>query len=137
MRCTGLTFALSLIVTELAPYPVLAATQTALLSVTATVVSSCQISAHLTASTSYIAARAYPASPVSVICTMPTPYDVSYSAGAAPSVTVTTRKAASPEAALGTGNKTPPSDAISGQHAQALHDTPGTNADLITTTVTY
>jgi hypothetical protein len=68
---------------------------------------------------------------------MPTPYDVSYSTGTAPSVTVTTQKAAGPEAALGTGNKAPPSDAISGQPAQALHVTPGTNADLITTTVTY
>jgi spore coat protein U-like protein len=134
MKYTTLAVALGFMASALA---VLAATQTASFSVTATVVSSCQISAPATASRSYIATRASSASPASINCTMPTPYNVSYSTGPAPSVTVTTRKAAGPEAAPGTGNKSPPSDAISGQPAEAQHDTPGTNADLVTVTVTY
>jgi spore coat protein U-like protein len=134
MKYTTLAVALGFMASALA---VLAATQTASFSVTATVVSSCQISAPATASRSYTAARANPASPVSVNCTMPTPYNVSYRTDPAPSVTVTTRKTASPETAPGTSTGSPQPDAASGQPAGAQHDAPGTNADLVTVTITY
>jgi len=134
MKYTTLAVALGFMASALA---VLAATQTASFSVTATVVSSCQISTPATASRSYTAARVSPASPVSINCTMPTPYNVSYSTSPAPSVTVTTRKTAGPETTSGTSNRFSPLDAISGQPAEAQHDTPGTNADLVTVTVTY
>lgn len=137
MKFINMAFALSLIVSDLVPYSAFAATQIASFSVTATVISSCQISAHLTSSRSDIAAMVYPASPVSVICTSPTPYNVSYSTGMAPSVTVTTRKAVSREAAPGTGNKSSPSDAISSRSAEAPHDMPYANAHLVIINVTY
>ena len=76
-------------------------------------------------------------SPVSVNCNMPTRYDVSYSTGPAPSVTVTTRKRTDPETEPGTNNGTSQPNAASGQLAGAQHDTPGTNADLVTVTITY
>ena len=137
MKYTSLAFTLGFLASALASRPVLAATQTALLSVSATVVSSCRISAPATASTSYTAARANPASPVSVNCTMPTPYNVSYSTGPAPNVTMTTRKRTDTETEPGTSHVTPKPDAAFGQPAGAQHDTPGTNADLVTVTITY
>jgi spore coat protein U-like protein len=137
MKYFTLAFALGFLASALASRPVLAATQTASFSVTVTVVSSCQISAPAIAPGSYTAARANPTSPVSVNCTMPTPYNVSYRTDPAPSVTVTTRKSASPETAPGTSNRFPQPDAASGQPAGAQHDTPGTNADLVTVTITY
>jgi spore coat protein U-like protein len=124
-------------VTDLAPGPVFAATLTASFSVTATISSSCQTSVLDIVPGSYISTRARPTSTVSVNCTKPTQYNVSYTTGPEPSVTVTKQKATGHEVALGTGNKSHPSDAISGHLAEAFYDTPGTNADLVAVTVTY
>ena len=137
MKYFTLAFALGFLASALASRPVLAATQTASFSVTATIVSSCQISAPATASRSYTAARANAAFPVSVNCTMPTPYNVSYRTDPAPNVTVTTRKRTDTGTEPGTSTGSPQQDAASGQPAGAQHDTPGTNADLVTVTITY
>jgi len=137
MKFSTLACTLGLLTSAMSSRLVLAATQTASFSVTATVVSSFQVSASATAYGSYTATRANPASPVSVNCTMPTPYNVSYRTDPAPSVTVTTRKRTDPETSPGTSNGAPQPDAASGQPSGAQHDTPSTNADLVTVTVTY
>jgi len=137
MKYSTLVFALGLLASALASRPDIAATLTASFSVTATVNSSCQVSAPATASRSYTTARANPASSVSVNCTNPTPYNVSYSSGPAPSITTTMRKTAGSETVPGNGNGSPQPGAAFGQPAGARHDVPGANADLVTITVTY
>jgi spore coat protein U-like protein len=88
----------------LALRPCLAATRTASLSVTATVVSSCQVSVPATASRTYTGTRANVATPVSVACTNPTPYNVSHSTSLTPSVTEITRKTSGSDTEAGTSN---------------------------------
>ena len=94
MKYVTWAFALGFLASALASRPALAATATASFSVTATVVSNCQISVPATASVSYTTMRANAASLASVNCTSPTPYNVSLSTELAPGVTVTTRTTA-------------------------------------------
>jgi len=137
MKFPVLAFALCILASGLASRPVLAATRTASFSVTATVVSSCQVSAPATASGTYTATRPSPTSPVSVTCTRPTPYNVSYSDGPPPSVTKTTQKTAGSEAFHGTGSRSSRADTASGQSKGEKHDAPGADVDVVTVTVAY
>jgi len=104
MKYITLAFALSFLASALASRPSLAATRTASLSVTVTVVSSCQVSVPSTASGTYTVTRANAATSVSVACTNPTPYNVSHSTGVTPSITEITRKTSGSDTEAGTGN---------------------------------
>jgi spore coat protein U-like protein len=101
MKFSPFGFALCFIALGLTSRPAPAATATASFSVTATVVSGCQVSAPAAVFGVYTAARAAPLSisSVSVNCTSPTAYNVSLSAGratgaATPTATDATRKTA-------------------------------------------
>lgn len=162
MKFASLIFALCFLASALASRPALAATATASFSVTATVLASCQVSAPASAYGANTAARVNAASPASVTCTSPTPYNVSLSAELAPSVTVTTRKTAgsatdSPGSALlpnsahtaslgrvaGTGSVAGTARGSSlpyagnGRTAWPQNIAPGAFADSVTVTITY
>ncbi|MGO9317990.1 MAG: spore coat protein U domain-containing protein [Terracidiphilus sp.] len=109
MKYITLALSLGFLVSALASRPSLAATRTASLSITATVVSSCQVSAPATAPGTYTAIRANGATSVSVACTYPTPYNVSHSTGLTPSVTEITRKTFGTEAGTSNGAAQSPS----------------------------
>jgi spore coat protein U-like protein len=125
-------------------------------------VSSCQVSTTATASGTYAVTRANVATSVSVACTNPTPYNVSYSTELAPSVSVTTRKTAgsasdspghvpfSDSAHTGIWDRTADAGTVAGtgsgsfqlyagygQSARAQHVAPGAFADTVTVTITY
>ena len=137
MKFLTLTLALGFLALAQVSRPALAATITASFSVTATILSSCQVAAPATAPGTYTATRANITSSVSVTCTNPTPYNVSYSAGLAPSATTTTRKAAGPDTVAGTGSRSSQPDTVSGQSAGAQHVVPDAYTDLVTATITY
>ena|ERR1039458_5746567 len=104
MKYITLAFALGFLASALASRPSLAATRTASLSVTATVVSSCQVSVPAAAPRTYTVTRANAATPVSIACTNPTPYHVSHSASLTPSLTEITRKTSGSDTEAGTSN---------------------------------
>jgi spore coat protein U-like protein len=162
MKFASLIFALCFLASTLASRPALAATATASFSVTATVVSSCQASTPATAFGANTAARVNAASPASVTCTSPTPYNVSLSAELAPSVTVTTRRTAGPasdspgsallpdSAHTGNWGRTASAGTVAGtargpsqprdgygRTAWSQYVAPGAFADSVTVTVTY
>lgn len=137
MKYLTLTFALGFLASAQASRPALAATITASFSVTATVISSCQVAAPVTASGTYTATRANITSSVSVTCTNSTPYDVSYSAGLAPGAITTTRKTAGPDTVAGTSRRSSQPDTVSGQTAGAQHVAPDAYTDLVTVSITY
>jgi len=77
MRSLSVAFAVGLLVAGLAPTPACAATASASFSVSATVVSSCQATPHLSAANGTPAfALANAASSVAIACTLPTPYTI-------------------------------------------------------------
>lgn len=162
MKNASYAFALVFLALGMVSRPAHAATLTATLSVSATVVSSCQISAPATAFGTYTARRASAASPASVACTSPTPYNVSLSSGQAHSATETTQISAGPTADLlgpallpasthavnwermagayavaapGSGSLQP--HAVSGPSTGAQQVAPGAYADSVTITITY
>jgi spore coat protein U-like protein len=162
MKFASLIFALGFLASAMVSTPALAATATASFSVTATVLASCQVSAPASAYGANTAPRANAASPASVNCTNPTPYDVSYSTELAPSATATTRNTAgpaldSPGSALlpnsahnvnwgrmadayamsGTARGSSHPYAGYGHYAGAQHVAPGAFADSVMITVTY
>jgi len=137
MKYITLAFALGLLASALASTPALAATATASFSVSATVLSSCQVSAPATAYGVFTAARATAASPASVICTSPTPYNASLSAELTPSVTVTTRKTAGAGTLPRTGNGPSQQRNSNGRTAWSQYVAPGAFADSVTVTITY
>jgi spore coat protein U-like protein len=81
MKYSAMAFALGFVALNLFSRPALAATSTASISVSATVLAACQVSAPATAFGTYSVAGASATSALSVSCTMPTPYNVSLSAG--------------------------------------------------------
>ena len=104
MKYTLFALALGFLASGLASRPALAATSTASFSVTATVQSSCQVSAPATASGTYTVTRANASTPVSITCTNPTPYNVGHSTSLTPSVTEITRKTSGSDTEAGTGS---------------------------------
>lgn len=104
MKFSTLAFALGLLASGQASRPIHAATLTASLVVTVTVVSSCQVSSPATTAATYAPVRANAASSISVTCTMPTPYNVSHNTSLTPSVSEITRKSSGSDTEAGTGN---------------------------------
>jgi len=100
MKYASITFALGLLASGLASRPAVAATATASFSVTAMVVSGCQVSAPDLPSDRYAASGGNATSSVAVTCTKPTPYDVSVGAAEVTGEAVTTGKASSPASTL-------------------------------------
>jgi spore coat protein U-like protein len=154
--------ALGFLALGLASRPALAATATTTFSVTATVQSTCLVSATNMAFGTYTGAVATSTSAVSVTCTNTTPYNVGLSAGLATGATVTTRKMTGPAAAVlgyalfsdparsvnwgqtigtdtvtGTGNGTAQALNVYGQATAGQFVAPGAYSDTITATVTY
>lgn len=115
MKYALFSFALGFLAAGLAPRPALAATSNPSFAVTVTVQAGCQVSAPATAFGIYTTAGANSTSAASVACTLPTPYNVSYSAG---------RTTGQPHA-------------VFVQTAGAEFVAPGAYADTITATVTY
>jgi spore coat protein U-like protein len=156
------TFALGFLVLGLATKPAVAATATTTFSVTATVQSTCLVSATAMAFGTYTGAVATSTSAVSVTCTNTTPYNVGLSAGLATGATVTTRQMTGPASALlgyalfsnsarttnwgqtigtdtvtGTGNGAAQALTVYGQATAGQFVAPGAYTDTITATVTY
>ena len=137
-------------------------TVTTTFGVSATVQSTCLISATALAFGTYTGAVDNATSTVSVTCTNTTPYNVSLNAGTSTGATVTTRKMTGPSSALlnyslfsnsgmttswgntigtdtvtGTGNGSSQAITVYGQIPASQYVTPGSYADTITATVTY
>ena len=137
-------------------------TVTTTFGVSATVQSTCLISASALAFGTYTGVVDNATSTVSVTCTNTTTYNVSLNAGTATGATVTTRKMTGPSAALlnyslfsnsgmtanwgniigtdtvaGTGNGSSQAITVYGQVPASQYVTPGSYADTITATVTY
>jgi spore coat protein U-like protein len=146
----------------LATRPAVAATATTTFGVTATVQSTCLVSATALAFGTYTGALATSTSTVSVTCTNTTPYNVGLSAGLATGATVTTRQMTGPASALlnyamfsnstrttnwgqtvgtdtvtGTGNGAAQALTVYGQVTAGQFVAPGAYTDTITATVTY
>jgi spore coat protein U-like protein len=152
-------FALGFLASGLAPRPALAATASASFAVTVTVQAACQVSAPATAFGTYATAGARATSAISVACTIPTPYNVSRSAGLAASDTRRVTASApvlTSDASLtnfarsiyrgrmagtnpmaGSGNGASQPYTVSGLTAGARFVAPGAYADTITVTVSY
>jgi len=96
MKYASFAFALCFLASTLDSSHVLAATLSTTLSVSATVVSSCRASAPATAFGTYSATGTNATSSVSVNCTNPTAYDVSYSTSQAPNATAIKRNTDDP-----------------------------------------
>jgi spore coat protein U-like protein len=154
--------ALCFLVLGLATRPAVAATATTTFGVTATVQSTCLVSATALAFGTYTGALATSTSTVSVTCTNTTPYNVGLSAGLATGATVTTRQMTGPASALlnyamfsnstrttnwgqtvgtdtvtGTGNGAAQALTVYGQVTAGQFVAPGAYTDTITATVTY
>jgi spore coat protein U-like protein len=150
------------LVLGLATKPAFAATATTTFGVTATVQSTCLVSATALAFGTYTGALATSTSTVSVTCTNTTPYNVGLSAGLATGATVTTRQMTGPASALlnyamfsnstrttnwgqttgtdtvtGTGNGAAQALTVYGQVTAGQFVAPGAYTDTITATVTY
>jgi spore coat protein U-like protein len=147
----------------LASAPAFATTNvTTTFAVSATVQSTCLISATALAFGTYTGAVDNATSTVSVTCTNTTPYNVSLNPGTATGATVTTRKMGGPGGALlnyslfsnsgmttnwgqtigtdtvtGTGNGSAQAITVYGQVPASQYVTPGSYSDTITATVTY
>jgi spore coat protein U-like protein len=155
-------FAMCFLVLGLATKPAFAATATTTFGVTATVQSTCLVSATALAFGTYTGALATSTSTVSVTCTNTTPYNVGLSAGLATGATVTTRQMTGPASALlnyamfsnstrttnwgqttgtdtvtGTGNGAAQALTVYGQVTAGQFVAPGAYTDTITATVTY
>ena len=142
--------------------PADAATATSSFAVTATIASTCLVSATALGFGSYSGLVVPASSTVSVTCTNTTPYVVGLSAGLGTGATVTTRKMTGPASALlayglfqdaghtvgwgvtagtdtvaGTGNGATQPITVYGQIPTAQYVAPGAYADTITVTVTY
>jgi spore coat protein U-like protein len=142
--------------------PASATTATTTFAVTATVQSTCLVSATAMAFGTYTGALATSTSTVSVTCSNTTPYNVGLSAGLATGATVGTRAMTGPGAATlsyglfqdaghtvnwgltvgtdtvaGTGNGSAQAITVYGQTAAGQYVAPGSYADTITATVTY
>lgn len=159
MKSELFLIALGFLTAGLAQRPALAATPNASFSVTAIVQAGCQASAVATAFGIYETAGANSASAVSIACTIPTPYNVSYSAERASRVTrmMTGYASALPDQSLlpqsahttkwgwmawtdivaRTGGGSIQPHAVFVQTAGAEFVAPGAYADTITATVTY
>jgi len=154
--------ALGFLVLGLAIKPAAAATATTTFGVTATVQSTCLVSATSMAFGTYTGAVATSTSAVSVTCTNTTPYNVGLSAGLSTGATVTTRQMTGPASALlgyalfsnaghtvnwgqtigtdtvtGTGNGAAQALTVFGQVTAGQFVAPGAYTDTITATVTY
>jgi spore coat protein U-like protein len=142
--------------------PAGAATATSSFTVSATVASTCLVSATSLGFGSYTGLVVPASSTVSVTCTNTTPYNVGLSAGLGTGATVTARKMTGPASALlayglfqdaghtvgwgvtagtdtvaGTGNGATQPITVYGQIPTAQYVVPGAYADTITVTVTY
>ena len=142
--------------------PAVAATVNNTFGVTATVESSCLVSATTMAFGSYTGAAATATSAVSVTCTNSTPYNVGLSAGGAQGATVTARKMTGPASALlsyglfsdssrtvnwgqtvgtdtvaGIGTGAVQALTVYAQTGAGQYVAPGAYTDTITATVTY
>ena len=130
-------------------------------AVTATVQSTCLISASSMSFGTYTGAAAPSTSTVTVTCTNTTPYTVGLNAGTATLATVTTRQMTGPSSALlnyalysdsartvnwgnttgswvsGIGSGSAQGLTVYGQAAAGQYVTPGSYTDTITATVTY
>ena len=152
--------ALGCLVLGLATTPAVAATATTTFQVTATIQSTCVVSATAMGFGTYTAVVATSSSTVTVTCTNTTPYTVGLDAGGGGG-TVTTRKMTGPGGALlnyslysdsgrttnwgnttgswvsGTGDGSAQALTVYGQVAAGQYLAPGSYADTITATVTY
>jgi spore coat protein U-like protein len=145
-----------------APTSAFAATTTTTFAVTATVQSTCLVSATAMAFGTYTGVAATTTSTVSVTCTNTTPYNVALNAGLATGATVSTREMTGPLSALlsyalysdsarsvnwgqtigtdtvaGTGNGSAQAITVYGQIPAGQYVAPGAYTDTITATVTY
>ncbi len=93
-------FVFGVLATGLAVGPAFAATVTASINVSVTVVAGCQATPATHGFSSYAAATTNAASTVSVTCTQPTPYVVSLGAGTVPVESATGGKVTGPGSAL-------------------------------------
>lgn len=139
-----------------------AATATTTFGVSATVQSTCLVSATSLAFGTYTGVASTSTSTVSATCTNTTPYNVGLSAGTATGATVTTRKMTGPSSAVlsyaiyqdsarttnwgqtvgtdtiaGTGNGSAQVITVYGQIPAGQYVAPGAYADTITATVSY
>ena len=139
-----------------------AATTTTTFQVTATVLSTCQVSATGLAFGNYTGAQTNATSTISVTCTNTTPYNVGLDAGTSAGATVTTRAMTGPAGALlgyalysdaarsvnwgntvgtdtvtGTGTGSAQALMVYGRIPAGSLPTPGAYADTVTVTVTY
>lgn len=153
---------LAVLALGLASVPGFASTATTTFAVTATVQSTCIVSATAMAFGTYTGVVANATSVVTVTCTNTTPYNVGLNPGLATGATVTTRKMTGPGAALlgyalysdsarsvnwgqtvgtdtvtGTGNGSGQALTVYGAVAAGQYVAPGAYADTITATVTY
>jgi spore coat protein U-like protein len=137
-------------------------TVTTTFGVSATVQSTCLISASALAFGTYTGVVANSTSTVSVTCTNTTPYNIALNPGTATSATVTTRKMTGPSSATlnyslysnsgmttnwgqttgtdtvsGTGNGSSQAITVYGQVPAGQYVTPGSYADTITASVIY
>jgi spore coat protein U-like protein len=147
---------------SLSNLPASASTATTTFSVTATVQSTCLISASNLAFGTYSGSLINMTTTLSVTCTNSTTYNVGLSAGTASGATVTTRAMTGPGGATlsyamyqdsghttnwgdtvgtdtksGTGNGSAQTLTVYGQLAAGQYPTPGSYTDTITATVTY
>jgi spore coat protein U-like protein len=158
MKCALFSFALGFLTAGLSPRPALAATSNASFAVTATVQAGCQVSAPATAFGIYTTAGTNSTSAVSVACTIPTPYNVSQSAGRTTGVTgmmignasallehsllpqsahTKWGRMAGTDTVARTGSGSIQPHAVFIQTAGAGFVAPGVYADTITATITY
>jgi len=159
MKYALFALALGFLASGLAPRPALAATASASFAVTVTVQAACQVSAPATAFGTYATAGARATSAVSVACTIPTPYNVSRSAGLAASDTqrvaafapaptgdapltnsarfIYWGRMAGTNPVAGRGNGASQPYTVSGLTAGTRFVAPGAFADTITVTVSY
>lgn len=139
-----------------------AATPSTSFGVSATVLSSCAVSATSLAFGPYTAATVNATSAISVTCTSSTPYNIGLGAGTSPAASVASRQMSGPAASLlryalmsnsartlnwgntaghdtvaGTGNGSAQLLMVYGQTPAAQAVIPGSYADTITVTVTY
>jgi len=137
MKYSTFAYALVFLASTLTSEHSFAATRTATVTVSATVVSSCQVSALSTPLPGNMATRANGASSVSVNCTNPTAYNVTYNTGTAPNVTTTARRAAVPEGVNEASNGNISFKAAYRLPAKALDEATGADADCVTVTIIY
>ncbi|HUB48625.1 MAG TPA: spore coat U domain-containing protein [Acetobacteraceae bacterium] len=161
LACSGLVVASAIVGLPVTPVEA-ATTANTTFQVTATVLSTCLISASNLGFGNYSGAAATGTATITVTCTNTSPYNVGLNAGTASGATVTSRKMVGPGGATlayqltqdsahvvnwgqtvgtdtvaGTGNGSAQTLTVYGQVAAGQYVAPGAYSDTITATITY